>query len=101
METCGRNSPALSRLGGVQVSAADFAENQLPPELQMNVRVTDAEGQTLAAGRDLAALRRQLGEDAAEAFSTIDDPAWNRDSLTDWDFDELPAEIEVRAAAWR
>ena len=62
METCGPNSPGRSsRMGGVQVSAADFDEDQLPPELQMNVRVTDAEGQTLAAGRDLDALRRQLG----------------------------------------
>jgi ATP-dependent helicase HrpA len=61
----------------------------------MNVRVTDAEGQTLAAGRDLDALRRQLGAEAAEAFTAIDDPRWNRDGLTTWDFDELPAEIEV------
>ncbi len=48
----------------------------------MNVRVTDAEGQTLAAGRDLDALRRQLGAEAAEAFTAIDDPRWNRDGLT-------------------
>ena len=61
----------------------------------MNVRVTDAEGQTLAAGRDLDALRRQLGIEAAEAFTAIDDPHWNRDGLTTWDFDELPAEIDV------
>ena len=69
--------------------------SRLPPELQMNVRVTDAEGQTLAAGRDLDALRRQLGVEAAEAFTAIDDPRWNRDGLTTWDFDELPAEIDV------
>ena len=42
---------ALSRVGGVLVTASDFAEECLPPELRMNVRVTDAEGQTLAAGR--------------------------------------------------
>ena len=86
---------ALSRIGGVEVSATDFAEQCLPPELQMNVRVTDAAGETLAAGRDLDALRRQLGAEAAEAFTAIDDPRWNRDGLTTWDFDELPAEIEV------
>ena len=79
----------------MEVSAADFDEDRLPPELQMNVRVTDAEGQTLAAGRDLDALRRQLGSEAAEAFTAIDDPRWNRDGLTTWDFDELPAEIDV------
>ena len=86
---------ALSRMGGVEVSARDFEEEQLPPELQMNVRVTDAEGRTLAAGRDLDALRRQLGAEAAEAFTAIDDPCWNRDGLTTWDFDDLPVEIDV------
>ena len=86
---------ALSRIGSVKVSASDFAEERLPIELQMNVRVTDAEGQTLATGRDLNALQRQLGTAAAEAFMTIDDSCWNRDGLATWDFDELPAEIEV------
>ena len=61
----------------------------------MNVRVTDGEGQTLAAGRDLDALRRQLGAEAAAAFTAIDDPRWNRVGLSTWDFDELPAEIDV------
>ena len=86
---------ALSRIGGLEISARDFDDQQVPTELQMNVRVTDAEGQTLAAGRDLDALRRQLGAEAAEAFTAIDDPRWNRDGLTAWDFDELPLEIEV------
>ena len=54
----------------------------------MNVRVTDTVGQTLAAGRDLNALQQQLGVEAAEAFTAIDDPRWNRDGLTTWDFDD-------------
>ncbi len=61
----------------------------------MNIRVTDAEGRLLASGRDLEAIRRQLGAQAAESFSQVDDPRWNRDGLTDWDFDDLPAEIEL------
>ena len=95
-ETCGPQlARALSRIGGVEVSAGDFNDKQLPPELQMNVHVTDAEGRTVAAGRDLETLRRQLGAEATAAFTAIDDPCWNRDGLTGWDFDELPAEIDV------
>jgi ATP-dependent helicase HrpA len=49
----------------------------------------------LAAGRDLAGIRAQLGLQAAEVFSQLDDPNWSRDGLTDWDFDRLPAEVEL------
>ena len=61
----------------------------------MNVRVTDAEGRCVASGRDLEAIRRELGPQAAESFSLLHDPRWNRDGVTAWDFDDLPAEIEL------
>jgi ATP-dependent helicase HrpA len=86
---------ALSRLGGVNVPPEAFQEDKLPAELRMNLRVTGAEGQTLAAGRDLAAIRRELGVQAAEIFKHVDDPRWNRDGLVSWDFGELPSEIDL------
>ncbi|MGA2061549.1 MAG: ATP-dependent RNA helicase HrpA, partial [Thermoguttaceae bacterium] len=86
---------ALSRLGGVSIPPDAFQEDRLPAELRMNVRVTDAEGRQLASGRELEAIRRDLGLQAAEIFSQVDDPRWNRDGLTGWDFDDLPAEIEL------
>ena len=52
---------ALSRLGGISVPPDAFQEDRLPAELRMNVRVTDAEGRPLAAGRDLEAIRRRTG----------------------------------------
>ena len=96
---CGQLADVLSRLGGVRVSPGDFDTQRLPAELRMNVRVVDAEGETLAAGRDLDGLRQELGAEAAAAFTAIDDTCWNRDGLTAWDFDELPAEIEIGARA--
>jgi ATP-dependent helicase HrpA len=92
---CAAVAAALSHLGGVSVPADAFQEGRLPTELRMNIRVTDAEGKLLAANRDLEAIRTQLGQKAAESFSQADDPRWNRDGLTGWDFDELPAEIEL------
>ena len=62
----------------------------------MNVRVIDAEGNLLAHGRDLDAVRRQIGMEAAAAVSALDDPRWNRDGLVTWDLDELPEEVELR-----
>ena len=86
---------ALSHLGGISVPPDAFQDDRLPMELRMNIRVTDAESRLLAAGRDLEAIRHELGQQAAESFSQVDDPRWDRDGLTDWDFDELPAEIEL------
>jgi ATP-dependent helicase HrpA len=86
---------ALSRLGGIPVPPDAFQDDRLPMELRMNVRVTDTEGRQLAAGRDLEAIRQELGQQAAESFSRVEDPRWNRDGLTAWDFDDLPAEIEL------
>jgi hypothetical protein len=87
---------ALSRLCGVAVPPDAFQDDRLPAELRMNVRVTNAEGLQLASGRDLQAIRSELGLQAAECFSQVDDPRWTRDGLTDWDFDTLPAEIEIQ-----
>jgi ATP-dependent helicase HrpA len=86
---------ALARLGGISIPPEAFQEHRLAAELRMNVRVTDAEGRLLASGRDWEALRLQLGAHATGSFAGADDPRWNRDNLTGWDFDELPAEIEL------
>ena len=86
---------ALGQLGGVAIPPDAFQEERLPTELRMNVRVTDADGGLLAAGRDLAGIREQLGLQAAEVFSQVEDPHWNRDGLDDWDFDQLPAEVTL------
>ena len=62
----------------------------------MNVRVTDADGRQLAAGpRPGGHPPANSAQQAAESFSRVEDPRWNRDGLTEWDFDELPAEIEL------
>ena len=49
------------------VDAWDGAD--LPPHLVVNVRVVDAAGKELGSGRDLAALRAQLGEAAQMTFA--------------------------------
>lgn len=87
---------ALTRIAGAQIAPEDFRLDRLPPELQMNVRVVDEKGEVIAGGRDLDGVRRQLGELVCESLAEIDDPRWNRDGLTGWDFDELPEQVEVR-----
>ena len=61
----------------------------MPPHLLCRVRVVDAAGAELAAGRDLAALRTQLGEAAQLSFADAG-PALARRGLKSWDFGDLP-----------
>lgn len=88
----------LARIAQEPISASDFDLNRLPNHLRMNVRVIDAEGDTLSAGRDVRELRQQLGGVASQSFSQAEDRQWNRDSIHKWDFDELPAKVAIERA---
>jgi ATP-dependent helicase HrpA len=66
----------------------------MPPHLAMNVRVVDAAASELASGRDLAALRAQLGEAAQMTFAAAG-PAFERKGLRRWDFGDLPERLSL------
>jgi ATP-dependent helicase HrpA len=61
----------------------------------MNLRVVDDARRELAMGRDLSALRRQLGE-AAQLTLAQSKPGLEREGITAWDFGDLPAEVTFR-----
>jgi ATP-dependent helicase HrpA len=65
-----------------------------PPHLRFNLRVVDAAGRELAAGRDLGALRAQLG-DAAQLDFAAAGPGFERKGIRSWDFGDLPETLAV------
>jgi ATP-dependent helicase HrpA len=65
---------------------------ELPPHLHMNYRVVDDSGRELAAGRNLAILKAQLGEAAQLTFSNAG-TGIEKGGIRTWDFGELPARI--------
>jgi ATP-dependent helicase HrpA len=70
---------------------------ELPAHLQMNVSVVDDSGQELASGRDLAALRAQLGGAARITYGGgADENPFERSGLTEWNFGDLPAQVKFR-----
>ncbi len=85
----------LTRLGGFRLSRNDFDVERLPRHLRMNVRVVDSNGEVLATGRDVEALQRELGAQAAAGLAEVADEQWNRSGLRDWPGD-LPERIDVR-----
>jgi ATP-dependent helicase HrpA len=92
-------SRELLRLRGVRVQPDDFDLAKLPPHLRMTFRVTDGDVKVLAAGKDLAALQRQL-RPRLRATLSARASALTKSGLTEWSFGNLPQEFtdgEVRA----
>ena len=80
---------------GIDIPATAFDESKVTDHLRMLIRVTDADGKTLAESRDLTTLRKNFGAVASISFSSTDDPRWTRDGLTTWDCGTLPPVIDV------
>ncbi|MFA6229584.1 MAG: ATP-dependent RNA helicase HrpA [Rhodanobacter sp.] len=92
----------LKRATGVEVTAAEFAAVVLPVHFHMRYHLHDGDassrpGQTLASGRDLAALRGQWEGQARAAFSRKTDIELTREDVTSWDFAEIPAQVHSDA----
>ncbi|MGJ7521225.1 ATP-dependent RNA helicase HrpA [Variovorax sp. LT1P1] len=55
----------------IDVLRADFKLDMLPPHLFMNLRVVDENGRQLGMGRNLGALKAELGTQARGAFQAL------------------------------
>ncbi len=85
----------LKRMTGVEVTRDMWQEVQIPTHLLMNIRVVDENGKTLGAGRDLIKLQREFSQQIKLALNAEVDSPFERDDIDDWDFEDLPTEIEV------
>jgi ATP-dependent helicase HrpA len=81
-----------SRLAGERLDAGVWPKEEAPAHLRMNFRVVDEAKRELAMGRDLAELRKRLGE-AASLTLAKSKPGIEREGITAWDFGELPAQV--------
>lgn len=88
----------LGKSSGLTVRAHDFDPAALLDHLHFNFQIVDDSGKPLAAGRDLAALRRQFGVAAKEEFEKAppQNGSFHRDGITRWDFGDLPESVEVK-----
>ncbi|MCH8506922.1 MAG: ATP-dependent RNA helicase HrpA, partial [Ectothiorhodospiraceae bacterium] len=87
----------LRRMTGVDVSPEQWDTARLETHFHMNFQVLDAGGETLAMGRDLAALQARLGEQARQNVSALKpDAGLEREGITRWDFGALPESVEYQ-----
>jgi ATP-dependent helicase HrpA len=111
----------------LDIKRADFKLEQLPPHLLMNFRINDEHGRQIGTGRNLAALKAELGGQARSAFQALaalkldapaappaaqgrtvativkparaEAPSVAAEKYTAWTFGELPELMEIRKAS--
>ena len=91
----------LHRERGMEVSRESWDPARLPPHLNMNFRVVDGDGKELAMSRDFAALKLQFADASRTVFSTLHKNRLERDSITRWEFGDLPETINFEKASVR
>ncbi len=84
---------ALQARTGLAIPAEAFEETKLAEHLKLRIEVLGPDETALATGRDLQALRQELGQQAAASFSAASDPRWTQDQLRGWTFGNLPEQV--------
>lgn len=84
---------ALRRMTGIDLPADIWDEAPMPEHLRMHFQVVDHSGETLAEGRDLAALQRQLAHQAAADFQAHEAVEFEQTAITDWPLPALPDQV--------
>ncbi len=77
---------------GVKVPREAWALERLPPHLRMRFRVEDRDGDVVAEGEDLDALREAVKPRLREQLAAAT-PALERSGAHTWDFGTLPREL--------
>ena len=82
---------ALKAAKDVDVAPDEWDRSDLPAHLSMNISVVDEQDTEIASGRDLQALRDELGMQAQQRFAP--ENPWEREGLTAWEGFELPESV--------
>jgi ATP-dependent helicase HrpA len=84
-----------SKIAGERLDDTIWSKEEVPLHLRMNIRVMDDAKRELAMGRDLAELRKRLGEAASLTLAKAK-PGMEREGITAWDFGDLPEQMTFR-----
>jgi len=84
---------------GVEVPPEAWPVESLPPHLVMRFEVVDADERPVGAGRDLGALKRELGGKARADFQRVPKEDFERADLAGWDFGDLPESVTLGEGA--
>jgi ATP-dependent helicase HrpA len=88
-------SRQLHAMTGVDVPRGEWGSSNLPLHLQMRFQLVDGKGKTVKAGRDLAALQEAFSDQVEETLLQASSNSIERDSITDWNFGDLPESVDI------
>ncbi|WP_323815700.1 ATP-dependent RNA helicase HrpA [Cellvibrio sp. NN19] len=84
----------LKRLTGVDIPKEAWLETNVDDYYRFNIHVVDDKGKIIASSRDLNSLRDKYRERVQQNIQSAATDI-ERDSITNWDFDELPKSIQL------
>ncbi|MBU1185815.1 MAG: ATP-dependent RNA helicase HrpA [Acidobacteria bacterium] len=82
----------------IDIPAEAWAAAEIPDYLRVRIAVTDHKGKEIQSGRDLLVLKKTGWKPPPPQASTAWKKAqkeWEREDLKDWDFGDLPDELEL------
>lgn len=85
----------LHRISGVPLDNDAFDLSSLPRHLVMRFEVLSEGGKVVETGRDLQVLQKKYAGKVEESLLAFGDDSLERDSVTDWNFGDLPESVEV------
>ena len=91
----------LFRLSGIKVDESSFNSSAINRHLVMNLQIVDEAGKVLGSGRDIDALVDRFAGEVDRGFSQRARNELEKTGLDDWNFDELPLQVEIEQAGVR
>jgi ATP-dependent helicase HrpA len=88
----------LTKRAGEAIKPEHFADERLPDHLRVRLEVVDNGGKTVAAGRDLPELKKQIAHLLPKQVAAVlpaDSGPWQRSKLTELDVDAIPESVTV------
>ncbi len=89
-------SKQLQRMTGVLVPLVEWDTSELPVHLQMRFQLLDANGKTIKTSRNLKQLQKEYENQVEETLLQFSDASIERDAVTDWNFGDLPASVDIK-----
>lgn len=91
-------SANLKRMTGIPIPSTEWDKSGLPDHLLMRFEVVDNAGKVVDTGRNLARLQEAWLDQVEESLLKFSDNSIEQDQVTDWNFGDLPASVDIEKA---